>query len=86
MGKPSRRKVFLSAMLLAGLVVTTASTVLAQEAAGQVALPEGAAPEINEGSLYAGPYEITGEDDLIYGGNVSYKCEDLPTFATVARS
>ena len=42
-------------MLLAGLAVTTASTVLAQRAAGQGALPEGAAPEINEGSLYAGP-------------------------------
>ena len=84
-GKPVRVTVLLVVILLAGVLITATSPVAAQEADGQIALPKGAAPEINEGSLYSGPYEATVDGDLIYGGDVVYRCEELPAFASLAR-
>lgn len=84
MSRPLQEKAIVIAFVLTAWGVAMAPPALAQEGAGQVALPEGAPPEINGGSLYSGPYEVTKDGDLIYGGDVRYGCEDLPRFAALA--
>ena len=78
------RNAFVLAIVLLVALAPTERAVAAQEAAGQFAPPEGAPPQINEGSLYSGPYEVTAEGDLVYGGDVRLRCEDLPKFASQA--
>ena len=74
------RNTVLLAVVLFGAFVPTAPSAAVQEAAGNVALPEGSAPVLDEGSLYSGPYEVTEDGDLIFGGDVVYGCEDLGRF------
>lgn len=80
-GRSAIRKTILTALVPFVLLVLADSSAAAQESDGQLALPEGATLEVNEGSLYSGPYEVTGDGDLIYGGDVSFRCEELPAFA-----
>ena len=80
------RNAFLLAVVLFLALMPTAPSAAAQEAAGNVALPEGSAPVLNEGSLYSGPYEVTEDGDLIYGGDAVYGCEDLGGFGAPTTS
>ena len=80
------RSTVLLAVVLFGALVPATPSAAAQEAAGNVALPEGSAPALNEGSLYSGPYEVTEDGDLIYGGDAVYRCEDLGRFGAPTTS
>ena len=82
-GKLVRVTVLSVVILLAEVFVTATSPAAAQEADGRIALPEGAAREMDEGSLYSGPDEVTEDGDLIYGGDVVSRCEELPAFAAL---
>jgi len=68
-------------LLAAILLAMTASPAIAQ----QVAPPDGAAFPRNESSLYSGPYEVTEDGDLIYGGDVGFECEDLVRMGAPAK-
>ena len=77
------QKTLLLAVLLAGMIATTALPAMAQTES-EVATPDGAAAPRNEGSLYRGAYEVTEEGDLIYGGDVRFECKDLVRFGAPA--
>ena len=70
------QKTLLLAVLLAGLIATTASPAMAQTES-EIATPDGAAAPRNEGSLYRGAYEVTEDGTLIIGGDVVVRCQYL---------